>query len=111
MMAGPPQYVNGGIVATLVDCHCISTAIAYLYHAENRAPGSEPGIWCVTGSLQVEYKRPTPIDQPAELTARVTKTDGKRLTVECTLESEGKVRAEGKVIAVRVEQAWTGAGR
>jgi acyl-coenzyme A thioesterase PaaI-like protein len=111
MMAGPPQFVNGGIVATLIDCHCISTAIAFLYQAENRAPGSEPGIWCVTRSMQIEYKRPTPIDTPAELMARVTKIDGKRLTVACTVESDGKVRAEGIVVAVRVEQAWTDSGR
>ena len=107
MMAGPPQVLNGGIVATLVDCHGISTAIAYLYQQEGRAPGTEPGIWCVTGSLQVNYKRPTPIDRPVELTARVVKVDGRKLTVECVLEAEGKVTAEGTVRAVRVERTWT----
>jgi acyl-coenzyme A thioesterase PaaI-like protein len=111
MMAGPPQFVNGGIVATLIDCHCISTAIAYLYDKEGRAPGTEPGIWCVTASLSVDYKRPTPIDRPCELTACIASVDGRRLTVGCTLESEGKLRAEGKVIAVRVESEWTGTGR
>ncbi len=111
MMAGPPQFLNGGIVATLIDCHAISTAIAYLYQQEGRPPGSEPGVWCVTGSMQVEYKRPTPIDRPAELTARVAKVDGRKLTVEVSLESEGRVRAEGRVVAVRVEQSWTGGGR
>lgn len=110
MMAGPPQFLNGGIVATLIDCHAISTAIAYLYQQEGRAPGTEPGVWCVTGSMQVEYKRPTPIDRPVELMARVTKVDGRKLTVEVLLESEGKVRVEGSVVAVRVEQSWTGGG-
>ena len=110
MMAGPPQFVNGGIVATLMDCHCISTAIAYLYDAENRTPSSEPGIWCVTGSLHVDYKRPTPIDRPCALTARIAGVDGRRITVECTLESEGKMRAEAKVVAVRVKSEWTGSG-
>jgi len=71
LCAGPTQFVNGGVVATLIDCHSISTAIAYLYEAEGRPPGSEPGIWCVTASLHVDYKRPTPIDRPARLTARV----------------------------------------
>lgn len=111
MMAGPPQFLNGGILATLIDCHAISTAIAYLYQQEGRELGSEPGVWCVTGSMLVEYKRPTPIDKPAELTARVAKVDGKKLTVECVLESDGKVRAEGTVVAVRVEQNWTASPR
>ena len=110
MMAGPRQFVNGGIVATLIDCHSISTAIAYLYDKEGRAPGSEPGIWCVTASLQVDYKRPTPIDRPCQLTARVTRIDGRRISIDCVLESEERLRAAGNVVAVRVESEWTGTG-
>jgi acyl-coenzyme A thioesterase PaaI-like protein len=110
MCAGPPRFVNGGIVATLIDCHAISTAIAHLYQAEGREPGTDPGIWCVTASLEVQYKRPTPIDQPAELRARVSKSNGRRLTVECTLESGGKLCAIGSVEAVRVDSEWTDAG-
>jgi acyl-coenzyme A thioesterase PaaI-like protein len=108
MMAGPPQFLNGGIVATLVDCHGICTAIGHLYAAEDREVGSEPAIWCVTGSLHVDYKRPTPIDKPVELIGRVMTQDGRKLTVECALESEGKVCATGTVVAVRVGQEWTG---
>ena len=25
--AGPAEYLNGGIISTIIDCHCICTAI------------------------------------------------------------------------------------
>lgn len=68
--AGPPDLLNGGIIATLIDCHSICTAIAAAYHAEGREIGSEPPVWYVTASLKVRYLRPTPIDQPVVLRAR-----------------------------------------
>jgi len=103
-MHAAPGTLNGGIIATLIDCHCISTAMAHLYHREGREFGSEPGIWCVTASMNVEYKRPTPMDGPVELRARVVneEIDRGRVTVACTLSAAGKERALGTVVAVRV---------
>jgi len=69
--AGPSRILNGGIIATLIDCHSICTAIAAAYRAEGRALETEPLIWYVTASLQVSYLRPTPIDQPIELRAQL----------------------------------------
>ena len=34
--------MNGGIIATIIDCHCMGTAMAYAYKKENRTLGSEP---------------------------------------------------------------------
>src|SRR4030042_3439238 len=50
--AGPPHILNGGILASLIDCHCVCTSIAAAYRAENRAIGSHPLIWHVTGLFQ-----------------------------------------------------------
>jgi len=102
-MIAAPGVVNGGIIATLIDCHCVCTAMAWLYHAEGRAFGTEPSIWCVTASLQVEYKRPTPADKPIALRARVLGEENGRVTVSCVLESDGKERATGTVVAVRLK--------
>ena len=60
--AGPPQFLNGGIIATLIDCHSVCTAIAHAYRAEGRPIGSAPHIWCVTANLNVTYLRPTPLE-------------------------------------------------
>ena len=34
--------VSGGIIATLVDCHCMGTAMAHAVRREGRALGSQP---------------------------------------------------------------------
>ena len=108
-MAGPRHVLNGGVIATLIDCHSACTAIAALYKAEGRPIGSDPIIWCVTASMQVDYLRPTPIAAPVTLRARVESTEGKRTTVACSLSSEGIETARGRVVAVRVPPSWRGA--
>ena len=75
--AGPRHVLNGGIIATILDCHSICTAIADAYRGEGREMGTDPDIWYVTGSLKVTYLKPTPIDQPVTLQARVTETSGR----------------------------------
>jgi acyl-coenzyme A thioesterase PaaI-like protein len=105
-MAGPRHILNGGIIATVIDCHCVCTAIAAAYAAEGRAIGSAPTIWCATASMDVTYLRPTPIGEEATLRAHVESSDGKRFTIACTLESGGKERARGRVVAVRVPPSW-----
>jgi len=104
--AGPRQLLNGGIIATLIDCHSVCTAMALAYRAEGRPLGSDPPLWCVTASMQIDYLRPTPIDGPVELRARLESTDGKRITVACSLLADGKACARGRVVAVRVPASW-----
>ena len=104
--AGPPQFLNGGIIATLIDCHGICTAIADVYRQERREIGIEPRVWCVTGRLSVNYLRPTPIEAEVEIRARVARREGREITVACVLSAEGKPRAEGEVLAIRVPPSW-----
>lgn len=104
--AGPGHILNGGIIATIIDCHCICTAIAHAYRNEGRAMDSEPSIWYATASLQVRYLRPTPIDQPVVLRARITESKGKKTIVTCSLVSKEGECAHGEVVAVGVPPAW-----
>jgi len=105
-MAGPTHVLNGGIIATVVDCHCICTAIADAYRAAGREIGTEPLIWCVTASLKIDYLAPTPIAAPVELRARVREAKGRKRVVECVLSSEGRDRARAEVVAVEVPPTW-----
>ena len=104
--AGPTHFVYGGTIASLIDCHCVGTAMAHQYDLEQREIGTEPPIWCVTGRLTVNYLAPTPIDKPIELRARIVESAGRKTILKCTLSSEGRATAEGEVIAVRVMNAW-----
>jgi acyl-coenzyme A thioesterase PaaI-like protein len=109
-MAGPTHVVNGGIIAAVVDCHSICTAIAASYRDAGRELGSEPLLWSVTASLRIEYLAPTPITAPMELRARVRETKGRRRIVECTVRSGGRDCARAEVVAVEVPPAWREGG-
>ncbi len=104
--AGPLHFLNGGIIATLLDCHGVCTAIARAYDDEGRPIGSEPEIWCATASMAVDYLRPTPITEELELIAHVAAVEAVASTVECVLSCAGKERARATVRAVRVPEEW-----
>jgi acyl-coenzyme A thioesterase PaaI-like protein len=105
-MAGPTHVVNGGILATVVDCHCVCTAIADAYRAAGVELGTGPLRWCVTASLRIDYLAPTPIAGPVELRARVRETKGRKRVVECSVRAGGKECARAEVVAVEVPAAW-----
>lgn len=63
---------------------------------------SEPQIHAVTASLKVDYLRPTPLGLPLQLRARVIAGDDKRVTVGCSVLSDGKETARGEGVFVRV---------
>jgi acyl-coenzyme A thioesterase PaaI-like protein len=100
---GTRENVNGGIIASLIDCHSLNLAIAHAYRAEERPIGSAPRIGYVTANLNISYRKPTPIDQAIDLRARITKIEGRKAWVLCTLSAVGEVRATGEVLGIRVE--------
>jgi hypothetical protein len=44
-----PGFVYGGLLASLIDCHCTGTAAAAMYRAENRPLDSLPAFRFVCG--------------------------------------------------------------
>ena len=100
---GKRDYVNGGIIASLIDCHSLNLAIAHAYRAEQRSIGSAPRIGYVTADLSISYLKPTPIHETIELRARIVKLERRKAWVNCTLSAAGEVRATGEVLGVRVE--------
>jgi acyl-coenzyme A thioesterase PaaI-like protein len=109
--AGPPQVVNGGIIASVIDCHAVGTAIAACYRAERREIGSGALIWCVTGELNVRYRRPAAIDQLMRVSARVSRHEGKKIELDCEAFSGGELCASASVLAIRVDNVWLQAQR
>lgn len=105
---GPPNYVYGGLIASLIDCHSTATASAAAYRRDGRPQGSEPVYRYVTASLHVDYRRPTPIDATLEVRARVAEMKGRKAIVTSTLSADGVVCAEGEVVAVQMPEAMRG---
>ena len=101
-----PGYVYGGLIASLIDCHSTGTAAAAAYRAAGRPLDTEPALRFVTGSLHVDYLRPTPLGVALELRATVVEVERRKVLVRTTLTAEGKVCARGEVMAVQVPERW-----
>ncbi len=105
-------YLNGGIIGTLLDCHCNWTAA---YHLMKRAGTAHPPF-TVTAEYTIKMRRPTPADQPVHLRARVVESGDDRAVVEGSLEAGGLVTAtcRGVFVAVRpghpAYERWKAAG-
>jgi acyl-coenzyme A thioesterase PaaI-like protein len=97
-----PNYVYGGLIASIIDCHSIATAIAAMYDAEGREIGSEPEITGVTGNLSISYKKPTPTGYPLKLESRVKELTEKKAIIITELFANNELRVVGETIAIRV---------
>ncbi len=94
-----PGVLNGGIIGTLLDCHCNWTAT---YHLMKQA-GAELPEYTVTAEYTIKLKRPTPI-APVRLEAKPVELKEDRAIIEGTLLSGGKVTATCRGLFVRVKK-------
>ena len=91
--------LNGGIGGALLDCHSNWAATMHLM----RKAGLDKPPCTVTSDFHVTLKRPTPMDTPLHLRARVVESSDDRAVVEATLEANGKVTCtcRGTFVAVK----------
>ncbi len=101
--AGFPNVMYGGMVASLIDCHSIWTAIAHAYRAEGRTMDTHPYITYVTAQLTVKYLQPTPLDGPIYLKSWLEGEVGRKTRVITELGPQGKVTATGDTLAARID--------
>ncbi len=99
-----PGFVYGGLIASLIDCHCVGTAAAATYRAQGRDMDTEPSLRFVTGSLKVNYLAPTPLGVELEIRGKVIEIKEKKVVVDATLLANNKVCATGNVVAVRLPE-------
>lgn len=99
-----PGFVYGGLVASLIDCHGTGTAAAAFYKTEGRELGTEPKLRFVTGSIHVDYLKPTPIDATLELKGKVKEIKGRKVIVQVELVAKGEICARGEVVAVKIPE-------
>jgi acyl-coenzyme A thioesterase PaaI-like protein len=94
-----PGVLNGGIIGTLLDCHCNWMAAWYLM---NKAGADHPPC-TVTADYAIKLLRPTSSNGPVSLSAKVVDSTDDRATVEGTLSANGKVCAtcRGTFVAVK----------
>jgi acyl-coenzyme A thioesterase PaaI-like protein len=97
-----PGFVYGGLLASLVDCHCTGTAAAASYKAQNRPMDSKPTLRFVTASLKVDFLAPTPMGVELEIRGKIIEVKEKKVVVEAKVLAGNTLCATGNVVAVRM---------
>jgi acyl-coenzyme A thioesterase PaaI-like protein len=99
---GWADLMNGGVMATLIDCHCMGAAMAHAYRLENRDLDSMPEYRYATGTLNIKYLKPTP-NAKVKLVAKIVEVKGRKTVLQCDFFAEdGTKTAEADVVAIRV---------
>jgi acyl-coenzyme A thioesterase PaaI-like protein len=104
-----PGFVYGGLIASLIDCHAMATAAGAFMAAQGQVPGSDQTPRFVTGSLQVDYRKPTPAGQELALTGKAVEIGERKVVVEVSFKAGDVETARGRVVAVRIPPTMAGA--
>ena len=86
-------FVNGGIIATLLDCHGGACVMWESYTRGWRAPEGTV-LPYITAGFDVRFLRPTPLGPPIQLRASPERADEREIVVHAELLFDDKVRAE-----------------
>lgn len=88
-------FLNGGIIATLLDCH---SAACVMHEASVQGWAPPPGALLpfVTAGIDVRYLRPSPLDAAVELRAVIVTSDESEIICDTELRYGDKVRATGQ---------------
>ena len=97
-----PGFVYGGLIASIIDCHSMGTAAAAWMREHGMEIGKDPTDRFVTGRLEVDYLRPTPMGGALEARSRAEEVGEKKVIVTTELIAGGEVCARGRVVAVRL---------
>ena len=95
-----PGMLNGGICGALLDCHSNWTAAWHLMQQS----GADTPPCTVTAEFHVKLRRPTPMDAPVTLRARVVESSDDRAVVEAELRAHDKVTATCRGVFVAVKE-------
>jgi len=105
-----PGFAYGGLIASLIDCHSTGTAAAAMYRAEGREMDTLPPFRFVTGSLHVDFLKPTPITGSIEIRGRVKEIKGRKVVVQTTVLVAGVATVRGEVVALQMPENFGTAG-
>ena len=87
---GPPGYLHGGIIATLLDEAMSKTVRAR-------------GLKAVTGRMEIDYRRPVRSATPIRMEGRLLRSEGRKHWTEARiLDARGHMLAEAKGIFIEI---------
>jgi acyl-coenzyme A thioesterase PaaI-like protein len=86
-------FLNGGIIATVLDCHS-AAVVTHAADLRGQRPLEGALLPFLTAGIDVRYRRPSPLRDTVELRGRLLEADDVQMTAAVELWWEGKVRAE-----------------
>ncbi|TDQ48487.1 PaaI family thioesterase [Actinorugispora endophytica] len=86
---GPPGLVHGGWIAAMLD--------QALGEVAATAGGAS-----LTANLDVNYRKPTPLNAPLTVTSRVTGVERRKVLVSGEIRHNGEITAEGTAVMVKI---------
>jgi hypothetical protein len=93
---------NGGIIATLIDCHSFWTGLAALCQREEIPFGKGALMKMVTAAMTITYIHHISIDAEIELKAHLAEIGKRSRVVVCAVSVDGKEHTRGEVTLVLV---------
>lgn len=93
-------FVYGGLLASLIDCHGTGSA-AIFYARENNMEvevGNAPRF--VTGNLNVNYLKPTPLQTELEIVGKLVEITNRKVITKIDVIADGVVTVTGEVTAI-----------
>jgi acyl-coenzyme A thioesterase PaaI-like protein len=85
-------YLNGGIIATVLDCHSAAVVLLEAERHNWTAPAGVP-LPYVTAGLDLRYLRPSPLGETVELRGVAVSANESEIVADVELLWEGKTRA------------------
>lgn len=85
-------FLNGGIIATVLDCQGAAVVMSEAAQRGWDAPSGVP-IPFITAGFDVRFLRPTPLGRAVNLRAFPERIDEREIVVHSELEVDDKVRA------------------
>mgnify|MGYP002713973941 FL=1 len=101
---GVPANLFGGMIAMIFDCHGTASA-AWFKHRDKGLEFTEDTVIgrFITARLEVDFKKPTPMDKEITVTATAEEIGDRKVIVNMIMEADDEVRAKAKMIAVGVK--------
>jgi acyl-coenzyme A thioesterase PaaI-like protein len=85
-------FVNGGIIATVLDCHGAAVVMWEATQRDWRAESGAP-VPFITAGFEVRFLRPTPLGRTVRLVASPVSVAETEIVVTSQVELDDKVRA------------------
>jgi len=96
-----PGFVYGGLLASLIDCHSTGSASLALHKKNGHRLGDGTEVpRFVTGSLHVDFLKPTPQNVELKVIGTIEEIHPKKWKVLSEVYAEDTLVAKGEVVAV-----------